>query len=46
LEEDAILMIGDGMLSFTSPRRCLLLWEFGPESYKRATEALVENTRL
>jgi hypothetical protein len=42
----AILMIGDGVLSFVAPRRYTLLWEFGPEGFKRAIEAFAERPIL
>ena len=42
----AIVMIGDGVLSFAVPRRHTLLWEFGPEGFKRAIEAFAEHPIL
>jgi hypothetical protein len=42
----AIWLIGDGVLGFTFPRRYLLLWEFGPEAYKKAMEELSERAPL
>jgi hypothetical protein len=42
----AIWLIGDGVLGFTFPRRYLLLWEFGPEAYKKAIEELREHAPL
>lgn len=42
----AILLIGDGVLSFVYPRRYLLAVEFGPEGYKRALEELAERPPL
>jgi hypothetical protein len=43
----AILLIGDGVLGFTFPRRYLLLLsEFGPEAYKRSMEELSERAPL
>ena len=35
----AMLMIGEGVLTIIAPRRHSLLWEYGPEGYKRAIEA-------
>jgi hypothetical protein len=32
----AMLMIGKGVLTLMAPRRHSLLWEFGPEGYRRA----------
>jgi hypothetical protein len=42
----AAVLVGDGVLSFVSPRRYLLAVEFGPEAYKRALEELAERTPL
>ena len=42
----AMLMIGEGVLSFVAPRRHSLLWEFGPEGYGRAIEAYAEHPTL
>lgn len=42
----AALLVGDGVLSFVSPRRYLLAVEFGPEGYKRALEELSERAPL
>jgi hypothetical protein len=42
----AIVMIGDGVLSFAAPRRYTLLWEIGPEGFKRAIEAFAEHPTL
>ena len=42
----AMLMIGEGVLTLVAPRRHSLLWEFGPESYKRAVEAFAEHPTL
>jgi len=46
LELFAILMIGEGVLTIIAPRRHSLLWEFGPEGYKRAVEAFAEHPTL
>ena len=42
----AMLMIGEGVLTLVAPRRHSLLWEFGPEGYKRAIEAFAEHPTL
>ena len=42
----AMLMIGEGVLTLVVPRRHSLLWEFGPEGYKRAIEAFAEYPTL
>ena len=42
----AMLMIGEGVLTLVAPRRHSLLWEFGPEGYKRAIEAFAEHPIL
>jgi hypothetical protein len=42
----AMLMIGEGVLTLVAPRRHSLLWEFGPEGYKRAIEAFAEYPTL
>ena len=41
-----IIMIGEGVLSFVAPRRHTLLWQFGPEGYRRAIEAFAEHPTL
>jgi hypothetical protein len=41
-----IVLVGDGVLSFVSPRRYLLAVEFGPEGYKRALEGLAQRPPL
>ena len=42
----AMLMIGEGVLTLVAPRRHSLLWEFGPEGYRRAIEAFAEHPTL
>jgi hypothetical protein len=42
----AMLMIGEGVLTIIAPRRHSLLWEYGPEGYKRAIEAFAEHPTL
>ena len=42
----AMLMVGEGVLTFIAPRRHSLLWEFGPEGYKRAIETIAEHPTL
>jgi hypothetical protein len=42
----AIMMIGEGVLTLIAPRRHSLLWEFGPEGYRRAIEAFAEHPTL
>lgn len=36
----AIVVIGDGVVGLVAPRRHSLLWELGPEWYRRAMETL------
>jgi hypothetical protein len=42
----AIMMIGEGVLTLIAPRRHSLLWEFGPEGYRRAIEAFADHPTL
>ena len=42
----AMLMIGEGVLTLIAPRRHSLLWEFGPEGYRRVIEAFAEHPTL
>ena len=42
----AILMIGDGVVGFVSPRGHSLPWDFGPEGYRKAVEAFAEHPLL
>jgi hypothetical protein len=42
----AMLVIGDGVIALSAPRRHSLLWRFGPEGYRRATEAFAERPTL
>jgi hypothetical protein len=42
----AMLMIGEGVLTIIAPRRHSLLWEFGPEGYRRSVEAFAERPTL
>ena len=35
-----------GVLTLIAPRRHSLLWEYGPEGYKRAVEAFAEHPTL
>ena len=41
-----IMMSGEGVLTLIAPRRHSLLWEFGPEGYRRAVEAFAEHSTL
>lgn len=42
----AILMVGDGVIGLAAPRRHSLLWEFGPEGYKRIMADFAERPIL
>jgi hypothetical protein len=42
----AMLMIGEEVLTLIAPRRHSLLWEYGPEGYKRAVEGFAEHSTL
>lgn len=42
----AILMIGDGVVGFVAPRRHMLLWKFGPKSYRRMVSGFAERPGL
>lgn len=42
----AAVLVGDGVLSFVSPRGYLLAVEFGPEGYRKAVEELAERAPL
>ncbi len=37
----ALVMIGDGVTGVLKPRRHSLLWDAGPEPFRKAMEALV-----
>ena len=39
----AMVLIGDGALSFARPKRHVWLWQFGPEGYREAMEKFAEN---
>ena len=42
----AMLMVGDGVIALVAPRRHSLLWQFGPESYKKLMEGFAERPAL
>ena len=42
----AMVLIGDGVVGFLSPRRHSLLWRFGPRPYRELMEAFAERPRL
>jgi len=46
LELFAILMIGEGVLTLIAPRRHSLIWDFGPEDFRRAIEGYAEHPPL
>jgi hypothetical protein len=46
LELLAILMIGEGVLTLIAPRRHSLIWNFGPEDFRRAIEGYAEHPTL
>ena len=41
----ALFLIGDGVMGLLKPRRHPLLWYFGPELARAATEELAENPK-
>ena len=41
----ALFLIGDGIMGLLKPRWHSLLWHFGPEIARAATEELAENPR-
>ena len=41
----ALLLIGDGVMGLLKPRWHSLLWHFGPEIARAATEELAENPK-
>ncbi len=43
LEFAALFLIGDGIMGLIKPRWHSLLWRFGPELMKAATEELAEH---
>ena len=43
LELAGLILIGDGLMGLVRPRRHSLLWHFGPELAKAATEELAEH---
>jgi hypothetical protein len=43
LELAGLVLIGDGLMGLLHPRRHSLLWHFGPELAKAATEELAEH---
>ncbi len=43
IELGALFLIGDGIMGLIKPRWHSLLWHFGPELAKAATEELVEH---
>ena len=42
----ALFLIGDGIMGLVKPRWHSLLWHFGPEIARAATEELAENPRI
>jgi hypothetical protein len=46
LELLAMLMIGEGVLALIAPRRHSLIWDFGPEGFRRAIEGYAEHPTL
>ncbi len=45
MELGALFMIGDGIMGLIKPRWHSLLWHFGPELAKAATEELAEHPK-
>ena len=43
LELAGLILIGDGLMGVLRPRRHSLLWHFGPQLAKAATEELAEH---
>lgn len=41
----ALLLIGDGVMGLVKPRWQSVLWRFGPEIARAATEELAENPK-
>jgi len=41
----ALFLIGDGVMGMLQPRRHSLLWHFGPELARAATEELAEHPK-
>jgi len=46
LESLAILMIGDGLLAATQPRRHVLLWQSGPRLWRNSIRPFIRNPGL
>ena len=42
----ALFMIGDGIMGLLKPRWHSLLWHFGPQLARAATEELADNPRI
>jgi len=42
----ALFMIGDGLMGLLKPRWHSLLWHFGPELARAATEELADNPKI
>ena len=42
----AMVMIGDGILTFVNPRRHAKLWQAGPEPWRKSMRYLVDNPDL
>ncbi|HEY8671012.1 MAG TPA: hypothetical protein VIL63_09245 [Terriglobales bacterium] len=45
IELGALILIGDGVMGLLQPRRHSLLWHFGPELARAATEELAEHPK-
>ena len=46
LELLAILMLGEGVLTLIAPRRHSIVWDCGPEAFRRAIEGYAERPTL
>lgn len=46
IELGALFLIGDGVMGLIKPRWHSLLWHFGPELLRAATEELAEHTKI
>jgi hypothetical protein len=45
IEAGALFLIGDGIMGLLRPRRHSLLWHFGPQLVKAATEELATHPK-
>ncbi len=45
LEVVALLLIGEGIMGFLQPRRYSLLWHFGPQLFRAASEELADHPK-